>query len=199
MQFVRSCATVLVLVLTCGVAGAAVPQLVDRFSIDATFHFLGRQEYPGIGQCKLVYTKEPDAGFRVQIDGNVGHPQDAAAGWDIKLVGRYKMKGNSVQRVSLSNTTSMGGADLLSGIERVAPFMYLVQALPTPPDRKYTLTTPHGTFALSYAGSDRAPEVIIRHGTQEIARFYVERSAGQVRITSFRIIRPRVSLNFHTS
>lgn len=189
----------LVLAFASSAAMAAVPDLVDRFAIDATFHFLGRQDYPGIGQCKLVYTKEPEAGFRVQVTGNVGHPADSAAGWDIKVDARYRMKGNTVQRLTLANSTSTGGDDLLSGIERVTPFMYLVQALPTPPDRKYTLTTPHGTFGLTYNGTDRAREIVIRLGNQEIARFFLQRSGKQSRITRFRIIRPRVSLNFHGS
>jgi hypothetical protein len=159
----------------------------EVFAIDGEYQGFGRREFPGMGRATLKCTSEGDAAFRVLGGGQIVHPGDNAAVYEFKIDMRFRLRQNTVQVVSAKNSASSGGEDILQGIEKIAPFVYLVKTLPFPTaaDRRYTLTTPRGTFALSYAGTPARPDVTLQRGAKQIGRFSVSRGTRGGTIVRF--------------
>lgn len=167
----------------------SIPALAqtDRFAIDAQVRGLVKRDFNDIGTGELTYVSMRNAGFRIQGSGRVSHPIDASITFEYSVDMQFRLKGNTLQCVSKKNTSNEAGKELLSGIERIVPFVYLVKMLPRSP-KGYTITTPSGTYSLVY--NSNGTEVGLARDKVDVGRFFIRPTArGLAQLQRFRISR----------
>lgn len=159
----------------------------DHFVIDAQVRGMFKRDFTDIGTASLTYTSGREAAFRVQGDGRVSHPIDASIKFEYSVDMQFQIKGNTLRYVSKKNTSNEAGKELLSGIERIVPFVYLVKMLPRAP-KGYTMSTPSGTYSLSY--NSQGTEVGLTRDKTEVGRFFIQPAVRRfAQLQRFRITR----------
>lgn len=178
-----------VLLAALGATGALAAEMADRYTIEAQYRGLVKKSFPGIGTAGI--TCEPSAGgaFHITGSGRVVHPTDPSKIFELAIDMAFRVEGGTVRCLASRNRCNKGSEDLRETIERVLPFVWLVQELPAPEGGKpHAFTTPHGPFRLEYGGSATHPEVSVRSGSAQVCKFFLTRSAaGQAHLDRFRI------------
>lgn len=170
----------------------------ERFVIDAQYRGLVRKNFPEIGTAGLSFATEAGGAFRVSGSGRVVHPQDNSKVFEVTLDMRFRVRGGRVESVTSQNSCSRGSEELRASIERLLPFIYLVQHLPAPQGKRHALGTPGGACTMVYGGSAARPEVVVMSGSAQLGKFFLSRAgAGPVRLERFRVPgKGSVSLQF---
>jgi hypothetical protein len=102
-----------------------------------------------------------------------------------------------VDCVEARNACNAGSEQLRATIEKILPFVYLVQRMPVPDTRRRALTTPHWDFELAYVGPADRVEVVVSQSRAPIAKFFLARSSAGLDLQRFRIAgKDSVQLSF---
>jgi YD repeat-containing protein len=192
----------LALALTFTLAAAAAVEASPRstrFVIGAQYRGFVKKTFPDIGNAGLTFAPEPAGGFRITGAGRVVHPQDKNRVYRLDFDMQFRVKGDHIDYLAVKNRFNDGCADLASTIERVLPFVYLVQLLPRlRVGGSRALTTPHGIYTMVYGGAGERVEVTLNQGRAQVGKFFLKSAmTGTSRLERFRIPgKDSVALNF---
>ena len=180
---------------------AASPSGTGRFVIDALYRGFVHKTFPAIGSAGFACSTQAGGGFRVTGAGRLMHPQDNSKIFKISLDMQFHLQGFAVEYVASNNTWSRGSEDMRDAVERILPFVYLVQQLPVrPAGNAQSVTTPRGAFTLVYGGNASKPQVEIRAGAVPIGKFFLAMDGSASRIERFRVTgKDSVSLQFNAA
>lgn len=178
-------------------AGAASAQ-VHQFQVDAQYRGVVKKGFNSIGTTGIKVTKGPAGAFKVAGAGRVVHPKDKAKVYEFHLDMDFQLAGNEVKYLKSNNTCAAGSEGLRGRIEKLLPFLHLVAALPsTGTDR--TITTPHGTYTMRQAETEKYTEVTVEEGREVTGKFFLTRESSGLTLDRFRIpTKDNVVLNFVT-
>lgn len=172
---------------------------VQRFQVDAQYRGAVKKSFNSIGTTGIKVTPGANGSFKIAGQGRVVHPKDKAKVFEFNVDMDFQLSGNKVSYLKTNNTCAAGSEGLRSKIERLLPFLHLVAALPITPEAR-TIQTPHGSYTVREAQTEKYTEVTVEEGENVTGKFFLTKENGQLNIERFRIpTKDNVVLNFVAS
>jgi hypothetical protein len=165
---------------------AHADSLSRSFTIDAEYRGLIRKSFPAIGRAGLAI-QGPTEGFRIQGKGAVTNPCDKSKVYELSIDMRFRLDGARVDYLATNNSCNKGSEDLRAQMERVLPFVYLVQTMPVPAEKRRGVITPHGEFEMVYGVKGASLEIAVLQKRAQVAKFFLSRTATGADLRSFRL------------
>ena len=182
--------TLLITAFTGLLCQAALAETAN-FVIHAQYRGLVKKAFPDIGHAGLQVSQGAGGTFHISGSCRVSHPQDKARVYEVSVNMDFRLLGETLHCLGARNSCNSSGREIKDTIERVIPFVYLVQKLPAPSgSSSRCFQTPHGRCTLQYARS----EVTVQMGGAMLGKFFM---SGSNQIDHFRVpAQSNVVLNF---
>jgi hypothetical protein len=171
-----------------------------RFQIDAQYRGTVKKSFNSIGDAALNVRAGTGGDFKVGGTARVTHPKDHQKVYQVSLDMNFRLRGDTVEYKSAHNSCNAGSEGLMSGIQKLLPFVYLVTSLPANAHGPRDIKTPHGTYTMNCYSVGPRIEVTIEKEQNLAGKFFLNRSTDGWAIERFRIpAKDHVVLNFVTA
>ena len=161
------------------VAEPVAPPHTDRFDVSASVGGVERSNLRDIGKATLQYVELPKA-FRMRGVAQVEHREKHNV-YRFQLDMTFRLEGRRLEVVENRNRFPGDAAEVRDKVERAVPFLYLLRALPVPPEadeQSRSYLAKHGYFVVRYARRETNVEAALYRDDELVGKFWLAPHPG---------------------